>query len=107
MADISAHDGKAVVVWGEYRAIPMPIKGGEAPGTKLSHGLLLLEDGTEVFLETYNTPQSIRSPDERRHLNHKQVAVHGIVHRLMPVRGQGLMEPSINNIQAIVELPGS
>jgi hypothetical protein len=103
MVEISAHDGELVSVFGEYRAIPMPEKGGSSPGAPLEYAVVVLADGTRVFLESYNTPAAVRSSEERQRLNHKEVIASGVIHRFMPLRGQGLMEPSINDIQTIVE----
>ncbi|MBA3240810.1 MAG: hypothetical protein H0T60_06245 [Acidobacteria bacterium] len=103
MADISAHDGRRVTLHGEYRAIPVPTRGGNDPGDPLEYAVVVLEDGTEVFLETFNTPEASRPPEELRRFDRRRVVAVGTIHLLMPVTGEGLMEPSLNDIRSIVE----
>jgi hypothetical protein len=103
-ADIAAHDGRRVTLHGEYRAIPAPARGGNEPGDPLEYAVVVLEDGTEVFLETFDTPEASRPPEELRRFDRRRVAAEGTLHRLMPVGGEGPMEPSLNDIRSIVEL---
>ncbi len=103
MADIAANDGRRVTLYGQYRAIPAPTRGGNEPGDPIEYAIVVLDDGVAVYLESFNTPQAVRPPEESKRLDQKQVAASGTIHRVMPMRGEGLMEPSLNDIHAIVE----
>jgi len=103
IADISAHDGQLVTVHGEYRVIPMPQKGESDSDSPLEYGVIMLADGTGVFLETYNTPEAVRLPEERRRFEGKEVRVTGTAHRIMPSRGASLLAPCISSVIRIVE----
>jgi hypothetical protein len=105
MADILAHDGRRVTLRGEYRAIPVPTRGGNDPGDPLEYAVVILEDGTRVFLETFGTPEASRPPAELRRFDRRRVAARGTIHGLMPVRGEGLLEPSLGDVRSVAELP--
>ena len=103
MADIAAHDQTTVTLFVEYRAIPPPERGGSDPGAVAEYAGVVLADGTQGYLETFDTPGAVRPIEERNRFDRKQVSAVGTIHRLMPVRGEGPMEPSLNDIRSLCE----
>jgi hypothetical protein len=65
--------------------------------------LLKLEDGTRVYLEALDSPKSQRQSKELQRFDGKRVRVRGVVHAIMPSRGQGLLEPCISDVAQIVK----
>jgi hypothetical protein len=103
--DIHTYDKKAVAVIGRYQAIPMPAKGTKG-NTRASdairdYAVVVLRDGTQVYLESYNTSEAKRSPEERKRFDGKQVIVTGTIHRRMPSWGQAPLAPAIVGIRSI------
>jgi hypothetical protein len=101
-ADLRRFEGCAVIAIGAYRAIAMPIKGAAPRGSKV-HAVVVLEDGTEVYIEPLDSPESRRKAAERRKFEGRQVRVHGIAHSVMPARGQGLIAPCLSVVTNIDE----
>lgn len=97
-ADIERLDGQTVRVCGHYQAIPRPRPGGPAPDAQRDHAILVLRDGTHVYLETLFTEAAVRPPAERARLDGKPVCAEGTLHRIMPSKGQGLLAPSLSNL---------
>jgi hypothetical protein len=102
-SDIAEHDGERVVVLGSYRSLAAPRKGPPEPNAPKDHAVIILTDGTEVFLEPLHSPKAERSPKERRRLEGKNVRVSGTAHKIMPSRGESLISPCIGDVTRIVE----
>jgi hypothetical protein len=100
-------DGQRLFVIGRYQAIPRPMKGIVSRSVADDRALLELEDGTNVYLEAIDSPKSQRRPKELRRFGEKRVRVFGIVHSIMPSRGQGLLAPCLSDVAEIVEDEGS
>lgn len=97
-ADIRARSGSLSVVYGVYRAIPMPIKRRlptTTTATPNTYGSVTLDDGTLVYLGVYNTPPATRPATERRRYHKKRVLVWGYVHHRPPWGKQAPSAPCI------------
>ena len=101
LKDILRLDGTRGQVFGEYRVIHRPTR-GNAPSRE-DYAVVLLTDGTSLYLETFATPQAQRPPAERRRFNGRRVRVVGTIRRRMPNVGQGPVAPSIDDIRSIQE----
>ena len=99
LEDVIHRDGSPGEVYGEYRVIRRPVR-GNAPSPE-DYAVVVLTDGTSLFLESFATPQAQRDPVERQRLNGRQVRIVGTIHRRMPTKGQGPIGPSVNDIQCI------
>lgn len=102
-SDLAEHDGERVVVLGSYRSLAAPRKGPPDPEAPRDHAVVVLADGTEVFLEPLHSPEAERSPEERRRLEGKNVRVSGTAHKIMPSRGESLISPCIGGVVSIEE----
>jgi len=102
-SDLAEHDGKRVVVLGRYRSLAAPRKGPPEPNAPRDHAVIVLADGTEVFLEPLHSSKAERPPEERRQLEGKNVRVSGTAHKIMPSRGASLISPCIGEVVSIVE----
>ncbi|MFH2010479.1 MAG: hypothetical protein ABI333_28020 [bacterium] len=100
-ADIARYDSRPVLVFGRYRAVVMPSKGGTRPGDPKEYALIELADKTIVYLERYNTPSARRSSAERRRYDGRQVRVRGSVHRICPSAGQAPTASCLTAINGI------
>ena len=102
--DIRRHDGLNVHIYGKYQAIVMPSK-RPAPGeVKKEYAMIVLCDGTEVLIGTYNTPEALRDPAELARFDNLQVSVSAEVHWVMPGTGQAPRKPGICKIIEIREV---
>lgn len=99
--DIAALDGQRVLARGVYRARPMPVKGGGHLARPSDRALLELADGTQVWLEALDTPQSQRPGEELRRCADRAVRVTGRLHAVMPARGQGLLAPCLAEVDSV------
>jgi hypothetical protein len=102
-SDLAEHNGERVVVLGSYRSLAAPRKGPPEPNASRDHAVVVLADGTEVFLEPLHSPKAERPPEERQQLEGKNVRVSGTAHKIMPSRGESLISPCIDDITRIVE----
>ena len=101
-ADLLRLDGRRGQVTGEYRVIPRPAR-GNAPSPE-DYAVVVLADGTSLFLETFATPLAQRPAAERQRFNGRRVRVVGTIHQRMPTLGQGPIGASIDDIQSIQEV---
>jgi hypothetical protein len=101
--DLVAHDRKRVTAFGRYRSIVAPRKGPPAVGAPENRAVIVLEDGTEVFLEPMDSPKALRSTEERQQFEGKNVRVTGTAYKFMPSRGESLIAPCIDKVILIVE----
>jgi len=102
-ADLDRANGQSRFVLGLYRAIPRPTKGIGSRSVPTDRAIVELEDGVNVYLEGLDSPKSRRQPQELRRFDGKRVRVFGIVHSIMPSRGQGLLAPCISDVSEIAE----
>ncbi len=100
--DVSAHDRQRVEAVGIYRAIPMPKKGLVAADEPKQYAFLELEDGTRLYLEAYGVELAVRPVDELQRFDGQQATIVGIVHRIMPSPGAGLVAPCLSQIESVV-----
>jgi hypothetical protein len=101
--DFAAHDGKRVTAAGRYQSVVAPQKGAAAPDVPKDRALLVLEDGTEIFLEPMDSPKALRSAAERRQLEGKKIHATGTAHRIMPSRGESVIAPCLSDVSAVLE----
>ena len=85
-----------------YRAIPMPKKGLVAAEARKEYAFLELEDGTRLYLEAYGVEQALRPVDELRRFDGQRAMIVGIVHRIMPSPGAGLVAPCLSQVESVV-----
>lgn len=100
-ADIERLNKQPVNVCGLYQAVAMPTKAAIKDGSATDYAVVLLRDGTYVYLGSYNSPEAVRSSAERAEFDGREVQVTGIIHRKMPTTGQGPIAPSVNDIKKI------
>ena len=98
-ADLSRYDQSLCDVFGEYRVIPRPMHGDKR--MPKDYAVVILTDGTSLYLETFGQPQAVRDEKERTEFNGAYVHVVGVAHLRMPTLGQGPLAPSISNIRSI------
>jgi hypothetical protein len=101
--DCMINDGKIAIVIGKYTIIPEPTKGIAQVNTHKKYAVIVLNDGTHVFLEPMNSPQSIRSETEYEEFKGKCVLVFGTINRIMPSLGESLINPCISQVVSIQE----
>jgi hypothetical protein len=104
MEGLKRGDGARAVVHGLYRSIARPLR-GFAPNRPKDHAILELEDGARIFLEAFDSGAARRSADERVRFEGKQVRVQGIVHAVMPAKGESPLAPCVSQIEQIEEAP--
>lgn len=98
---LQARSGERVIAVGRYRAVQRPRQGPPDPHAPCDRAVLVLDDGTEVFLEPLDESASLRPQPERRRLDGRRVRVCGTAFKLMPSRGEGLIAPCIAGIEEI------
>jgi hypothetical protein len=101
--DLVAQDGRRVTTLGRYCSIAAPRKGPPLAGAPKDRAVIVLDDGTEVFLEPIDSQKALRSAEERHQFEAKRVRVTGTAHRIMPSQGQSLIAPCIAEVMLIVE----
>jgi hypothetical protein len=103
--DVAEHDGEDAEVIGIYEAVEMPSKVSSSPQNPRpkDYARIILEDGTIVYLEPYDTPEARRPEAERQQFNLKRVRISGRLHQYMPAHGESLSSPCLSEIVEIVE----
>ena len=96
-----ARDGLLVTACGRYRAIAEPRQGPPDPDAPRDRGVIILADGTEVFIEPMDSPAARRSHEERERFDGKRVCMTGIARKIMPAQGQSLIDPCIEHVSGI------
>jgi hypothetical protein len=102
-SELFSYDGQQVAVEGRYRSVSLPIRGKTTVNSPKNLAVILLDDDSEVFLESNDQPQSIRSLVERSKLEGVTVVVVGTYHRVMPSVGESIIAPCLADIVAIVQ----
>jgi hypothetical protein len=103
--DVARLDGKRATAAGTYLPIERPVKGVVTTPGPRDHAVLVLEDGSRLYLEPLDSPKSAREPDELRRFDGRRVRVKGVLHKVMPSEGQSLIAPCIAAIEEIAEEP--
>lgn len=104
-ADLARYDGQVVRAVGLYTAIAAPRKGPPAPGAPLDHAVLVLPDGTRVYLEAFGTAQARRPAGERARFDGRRIIITGVAHKIMPSSGQSLVAPCLSDLRDITDQP--
>jgi hypothetical protein len=99
--DIARHDRSPVIVEGRYEAIARPRKGGAPPGAPHELAVVVLEDGTRIYLEPLDSEHAVRPRDERHRFDGQAVQVTGVMHAIMPSRGQSLIAPCLSAVRSV------
>jgi hypothetical protein len=102
-AGVGQHDGEEVIVEGRYRAIARPRKGPEDPTAPRELAVIALSDGLWVYIEPLDSPRAARPRLERERFDGVLVRVTGVLHEIMPSRGQGLLAPCLSDVTRIAE----
>ena len=103
-ADLRSADGIFVTAYGRYAAVPFPVRGGSRD-LPADRAVIVLNDGTPLWLEPLDQQASVRAEDERRRLDGVLVRVHGLLHRVMPSIGQGVLEPCLTEVRDLEPMP--
>ncbi|MEO1208791.1 MAG: hypothetical protein AAFX78_04530 [Cyanobacteria bacterium J06638_20] len=101
--DLSRFHGQQVVAIGRYTALARPTKGVGRKALPKDRAVIQLDDGTRVYLEPLDSPNSQRSSKEIQLFDRKPVRVRGIAYKLMPSKGQSLIAPCIGKVIDIRE----
>jgi hypothetical protein len=103
--DVAEHDDEEATVIGIYEAVEMPSKVPSSPANPRpkDYGRIILEDGSVIYLEAYNTPEARRPAAERQQFDLKGVRAVGILHRRMPAHDESLISSCLSEIVEIVE----
>ena len=104
MKGLRRSDGARAIVHGLYRSVARPMRGG-APDRPKDHAVLELEDGTQVFVEAFDSAAARRGAAERARFDGKQVRAQGRLHEVMPAKGESPLAPCISQIESIEEEP--
>lgn len=105
--DLLRLDGTLAEVRGEYQPVPRPMRRVSATKGAPTFAVVMLEDGTHVYLEPNDAPSAEPcAPGERAQFAGKHVIVHGVVHRYMPSKGQSLLAPCVSGVD-VIELDAS
>lgn len=107
LGDVARLDQRRVVLAGVYRAVERPVKGAMLNPRPRDHALIELADAGGVYLEPLDSPAAKRAPDEIKRFDGKRVSVSGIIHKIMPARGQGLLAPCLSEATRLVENDGT
>lgn len=98
MADAARLTGTEVTVHGRYDAIVLPIRGADEEGRPPDRAVIVLDDGTDVYLEPLDSEASVRSADERAQFAGRAVRARGTIHKVMPSAGEGLVAPCLAGV---------
>lgn len=101
-ADLTRFDRSLCDVYGAYRVIPRPARGDMV--TPEDYAVIVLDDGTELFLETFGLPQAQRDEKERSKFNGASVHIVGTAYLRMPTIGQGPLAPCVCDILTIEKI---
>jgi len=103
-ADLERLDGMQIETTGRYASIPRPRPGPPDPDAPRDHAVLVLEDGTWLFLEPLGRPDAVRTAEERGALEGARVRATGTARRQMPSAGATLIAPCLENVTSVVAL---
>ena len=95
--------GAAVVAHGRYEARPRPVRGTSPPPRPVDRAVIVLEDGTAVWLEPLDEDASLRPADERTRFDGVAVRARGIAHELMPYKGESPLAPCLSGVHDLEE----
>ena len=84
-----------------YQAIEMPSKRPARGPVPREYAQILLRDGTRVLVESYNTPAAERPRAEIEAHDGREVWLTGVVHQVVPSRGQAPEMPGILEVESI------
>jgi hypothetical protein len=101
--ELTRASGSPVVVHGRYEARPVPVRGTAPPPLPIDRAVVLLGDGTSVWLEPLHEPASLRPADERDRFDGVAVRVRGIAHELMPYIGESPLAPCLSGVHDLEE----
>ena len=101
--DLVRADGQDVTIYGRYEAIRKPIRGGDHIERPTDHATVVLTDGTVVFLEPLYSDAATRPPEELARYDGVQVRARGTIHKIMPARGESLIDPCLAGVQDVEE----
>lgn len=105
--DVARLDQRRIVLIGLYRAVEAPVKGATPKPRPRDHALIELADGGRVYLEPLDSPAAKRAADEIGRFDGRNVSVRGIIHKIMPTRGQGLLAPCLSEAARLLESDGA
>jgi len=94
-ADLDRLDGRSVEVIGRYEAIASPRKGPPDPAAARDHAVIVLDDGTRLYLDPLGSPAARRPAVEIETFDGRLVRVAGIARRQMPAGGATLVAPCL------------
>jgi hypothetical protein len=100
-SDVERLDGRPVEAVGQYQAIARPRKGPPTTDAPRDHAVLVLDDGTWLFLEPLGSPDAVRTADERRAFDGVPVCAAGTARLQMPAKGATLVAACIEDITSI------
>lgn len=103
LPELVAASGSPVVAHGRYEAQPVPVRGVAPPPRPADRAVLVLDDGTDVWLEPLDAEASVREADERERLEGKAVRAAGIAHERMPAAGESLVAPCLSDVSSLEE----
>jgi hypothetical protein len=101
--DIARLNGTVATVHGTYRALPRPMKGTLDEGPPNECAALELDDGTFVYLEPQDAAASARPVAELERFDGSPVAARGTIHKVMPSKGQSLINSCLADVAEIRE----
>jgi hypothetical protein len=100
-ADLERLDGRPVEAVGRYEAIVAPRKGEPASTEPRDHAVIVLGDGTRLYLDALGSPAARRSKDELDACDGVEVRVAGTARRQMPAEGATLLAPCLEAARVI------
>jgi hypothetical protein len=95
--------GSTIVAHGRYEARSAPVRGTSPPPLPVDRAVIVLEDGTAVWLEPLDALASLRPADERERFDGVAVRVRGIAHELMPYEGESPLAPCLSGVHDLEE----
>jgi hypothetical protein len=98
-------DGRAVEAVGVYEAVAKPRKGPPDPSAPRDHAVIVLADGTRVWIEPTHSPSATRSEQERRRLDGRRTRAAGTARRRMPAKGASLIAPCLQDVRSVELAP--
>lgn len=104
-ADIERLDGRRVEASGRYEAITRPRQGPPAADAPRDHAVIVLGDGSRIYLEALGTPAAQRPAAEREAFDGRDVRVSGTARRQMPAAGATLLAPCLEGVAVLGPAP--
>jgi hypothetical protein len=101
--ELVAASGSPVVLHGRYQARPRPIRGTLPPSGPADRAVIVLDDGLAVWLEPLDEAASVRPAAERERFDGAAAQARGVVHEVMPARGESPLAPCLSGIEALEE----